>query len=209
MNEKNFSFIVLKLQITNTYLPVAFTAVGDAPALVANVRPGVEEELPAVAAVVLDLVGDAVAAERANEVLDVVLCVDNDFRCFDVVNVVSAVVAACAHGLDTLVARHIARQVAVVADVDNLVALITSALMCLGNNGAANTAHQVLDAALPLVAARRDCPEVHAVDDCVAEVAAVVAVVVGLGHEAGRSEFVLDLADALLDIVACHFDVGC
>lgn len=160
-NEKNFSFIVLK-----HYMPIALASrspvssrspfvlavVSDTPTLGTNVRVAAEQ-LTAVGAVVLDLVGDAVAAERADEVLDVVLGVLDDFRRIDVVDVVSAVVAACVNRIHTLVAGYRVWQVPVVADVNHLVAVGASSLVCLRNHGAADAANQVLDVAFPLVAA--------------------------------------------------------
>jgi hypothetical protein len=174
------------------------------PAPAANLRPGIEEERAAVGAVVLDLVGDAVAAERADEVLDVVVSVADGSGRVDVLDVVAAVVAACLAGVRARFTEHAVGQVAIVADVDHLVALAAASLVRFRHSLAVDAAHQVLDAAIPLVAACRDCLEVHAVDDCVAEVAAVVAVVVGNGHEVHAANVFLDLGNALLDLVACH-----
>lgn len=63
------------------------------PAAIADVVVA-EEERAAVATVVLHLVGDALAVERAYEVVDVVLVVVDDLCLVDVLDVVAAVVAA-------------------------------------------------------------------------------------------------------------------
>jgi hypothetical protein len=99
------------------------------PAPTTNLRPGIEEERAAVGAVVLDLVGDAVASERADEVLDVVVSVADGSGGVNVLDVVTAVVAAGLAGVRASFAEHAARQVAVVADVDHLVALTATSLV--------------------------------------------------------------------------------
>jgi len=186
------------------YTPFLLHFTLGAPAPAANIRPGIEEERAAVGAVVLDLVGNAIAVERADEVLDVVVSVADGSGRVDVLDVVAAVVAASLAGVCASFTEHAVRQVAIVADVDHLVALAAASLVRFRHSLAVDAAHQVLDAAFPLVSACRDCLEVHAVDDCVAEVAAVVAVVVVLGHEVHAADVFLDLGNALLDLVACH-----
>lgn len=131
----------------------------------------------------------------------------DDICLLDVLDVVAAVVAARLAGVCACFTKHAARQIPVVADVDHLVAFAAASLEIFSHVGTSNATHQVLDASLPLEAADGECLEVHVVDDGFAEVAAVVAVVVGVGHEVHTANVVFDLSDALLDLVARHIDV--
>jgi len=83
---------LLLKQITS-YLRVIDAVLNCTPAAIAHVVVA-DEESATVATVVLHLVGDALAVERAHEVVDVVLVVVDDLCLVDVLDVVTAVVTA-------------------------------------------------------------------------------------------------------------------
>ncbi len=192
-----FLFIVYKS--TNLHLQITLRT----PACRTDVRV-VEEEFAAVGTIVLDLVGDALAVVRADEVLDAVRDVGDGLRLLNVLDWVAAIVAARGVLVCARSTEHLARQVPVVANVDHNIALAAASLEIFRHVRAVDATHQVLDAAFPLVATDRECLEVHVVDNVVAEVAAVVAVVVLHGHEVHTADHLLNLGNAFLDLDARH-----
>ena len=103
---------------------------------------------------------------------------------------------------------HFSRQVPVISDVYHCVACRTMAFEIIRNILAVNATHQIHNIAFPFVSASRDALEVHVADDCVAQVAAVVTVVVDFAEEVLLSDLVDVRIDLLLDVLKCDCHDG-